>query len=131
MQEKPDKSDCEIKRLLIKKTDIKKKYPLLFMEKDNSDRYNLAWQKARQAAEILKKSYMAEKVFLFGSLLHKEAFDADSDIDLAVSGIQDNRFYHAAGTIMQIVTPFEVDLVDVNDCRKSIKETIESEGVEL
>ncbi len=30
-----------------------------------------------------------------------------------------------------ITVPFAVDLVDVNDCRKSIKESIESEGIEL
>ena len=131
MHEESVRTDCEIRELLRGKTDIKKQYPLLFMKKDNGDRYNLAWQKAIQAAEILKKSYMAEKVLLFGSLLHKEEFDFNSDIDLAVSGIPDNQFYHAAGTIMQITTPFEVDLVDVNDCRKSIKEMIESEGMEL
>ena len=131
MQEKPVKSDYDSKMISRDIADIKSEYPLLFMEKDYSARYDLAWQKARQAAEILKKHYMAENVFVFGSLLHREIFDLNSDIDLAVSGIPDNRFYHALGTLMQILAPFEVDLVDINDCRKSIRKTIESEGMEL
>jgi len=131
MQKKPVKFDYDSKLISHDRTDIKNEYPSLFIDKDNGARYDLAWQKARQAAEILKKHYMAENVFVFGSLLHKETFDLDSDIDLAAAGIPDNRFYHAIGTLMQILAPFEVDLVDINDCRKSIKKTIESEGMEL
>jgi len=68
---------------------------------------------------------------LFGSLLHKTLFDATSDIDLAVSGIPESRFYDAVGTVLQAAAPFEVDLVDIDDCRESIKKVIESEGVVL
>ena len=112
---------------------ITKKYPLLFHDDSiyNSELYNQAWVKANQAAEILKQYYSAQKVILFDSMLHKNSFDSSSDIDLAVSGIPDNRFYDAVGTILQVVSPFEIDLVDIDDCRESVKKVIASEGVAL
>lgn len=112
---------------------IIEKYPLLLNNHyiNINDLYNQAWAKARQAAEVLKKSYTAKRVILFGSLLDKDVFDSNSDIDIAVSGIPDRKFYEAVGIIMQVVFPFKVDLVDINECRESIKRTIESEGVSL
>ena len=112
---------------------ITKKYPLLFNDRSiyNSELYEQAWEKANQAAQILKQHYYAQKVILFGSMLHKISFDSTSDIDLAVSGIPESRFYDAVGTILQVASPFEIDLVDIDDCRESIKKAIESEGVAL
>ena len=96
--------------------DVIKKYPMLFHNDSihNSELYDQAWVKANQAAEILKRHYSANKVILFGSLLHKTLFDATSDIDLAVSGIPESRFYDVVGTVLQAAAPFEVDLVDID-----------------
>ena len=112
---------------------VTNKYPMLFCDDSihNRELYNQAWIKANQAAEILKQCYSAKKVILFGSMLHKTLFDSTSDIDLAVSGISESRFYDAVGTVLQAVSPFEIDLVDIDDCRASIKKVIESEGVAL
>ncbi len=110
---------------------ILEKYPLLYKEDsiNISKRYEQAWEKAKKASAFLKKYYFAERVILFGSLLDKESFDSLSDIDLGVSGVPDNKFFEAVGKIMEIVSPFEVDLVDINDCRESIKKSILREGV--
>src|SRR5690554_1820518 len=108
------------------------KYPLMLIHNDNSEElYSNALILAKKAADVLKKKYSASKVVLFGSLLDENSFGTTSDIDLAVLGIPDNKFYDAVGTIIQVVTPFEVDLVDISDCRESIKKSIENEGVEL
>lgn len=107
------------------------KYPRLSdgFKSNNHERYNQAVIKANLAADILKTKYSANKVLLFGSLLDDNKFDENSDIDLAISGVRDDKFYEALGTIMQIVAPFDVDLIDINDCRESIRKSIEREGV--
>ncbi len=109
------------------------KYPYFFNAKNDEidKRYHDAWEKARMAAQLLKDSFFAKKVYLFGSLLDKNAFDLNSDIDLAVSGVPDRIFYKALGSITEVVYPFNVDLIDINDCRESIKKVIESEGIQL
>lgn len=112
---------------------IKEKYPLLFQDKkadENLDvRYHRAWQKARIAADILKKEYGAEKVWVFGSLIQKDRFNQKSDIDLAEVGIPDDKFYSAIAAITRVVRDFEIDLVDMKSCRDALKKAIEEEGI--
>ncbi len=112
---------------------VVERYPyLLYTNYDEINiRFNDAWEKARSAARVLKDSFFAKKVILFGSLLDKNAFDMSSDIDLAVMGVPDGIFYKALGSITEVVFPFNVDLVDINDCSESLKKVIESEGIQL
>lgn len=115
----------------------KKKYPLLFsevnIEKDEQliKRYEQAWQAARKAATLLKRTYGAKKVLVFGSLVDRSRFNHWSDIDLAVVDIADEDFYAAVGTVTGLITKFKVDLVDLKDCKDSLRKAIESEGVEI
>jgi len=117
--------------------EYKKRYPLFFLDNNTEDkrylakRYKQAWRIAREIADILKKEYNAKKVFVFGSLIDRSRFNQWSDIDLAVSGIPPERFYAAVGSIIGFKTNFKVDLIDINDCSKSLQKVIESEGVEL
>jgi predicted nucleotidyltransferase len=53
------------------------------------------------------------------------------DIDLAVWGLPENRFYAAVGAITCLTSNFKIDLVDATDCRESLKKSIELEGVEM
>lgn len=94
-------------------------------------RHDKAVQMAKLASEMLKKKFHAKKVLLFGSVLYKEYFGMHSDIDLAVSGIPDESFYKAVGETLTLVSPFEVDIVDIDDCRESIKKVILNEGVQI
>jgi predicted nucleotidyltransferase len=113
--------------------DPAKKYPLLreAMEPNLDELYCLAMQKAKLAALLLKERYAASHVVLFGSLTQREMFSQSSDIDLAVSGIPDELFFAAVGSVMDVVSPFEVDMVDPGDCRESIRQVIMRDGVEL
>ena len=112
---------------------VTERYPYLLNTNHDeiNKRYNDAWEKARSAARVLKDSFFAEKVILFGSLLDKNSFDMHSDIDLAVLGVPDRIFYKALGSLAEVVFPFNVDLVDINDCKESLKKVIESEGVQI
>jgi len=115
----------------------KEKYPLLFsevdIEKDEQliERYEEAWQAVRKAATLLKRRYGAKKVLVFGSLIDRSRFNYWSDVDLAVVGIADGEFYAAVGAVTSLITKFEVDLVDLKDCKLSLRKVIESEGVEI
>ena len=118
-------------------TKVQTKYPLLFV-KDSAEndeqltrRYQEAWQEAEKAAVLLKKNYGAEKVLAFGSLINRFRFNRWSDIDLAAVGIPDKDFYAAVGALTGIITKFKIDLVDLEDCKRSLKDVIENEGVEI
>lgn len=109
------------------------KYPLLFSHesavKNNVHTYHLAWQEAKKIAEILKKEFGAKSVSIFGSLTDPERFNENSDIDIAVRGIPDEKFYSAVGKATRISDRFQIDVVDLDDCRESVRKSIENDGI--
>lgn len=110
------------------------KYPITFkQERSNQDpiRYEAALEVAKKAAVILKHSFNAERVIVFGSLTNQSAFTRWSDIDLAVYGVPDDRFYAAVGAITALTSDFKIDLVDISSCNISLNKAIEVEGIEL
>lgn len=117
--------------------DYPQKYPLAFVdseekkEKSLSQRYARAWQIAREASLILKKTFGATKVIVFGSLADHFWFSRWSDVDLAVWGIPDDRFYAAVAAVTAISKEFDIDLVDGEKCRPSLQKAIEKGGIEL
>ncbi|MGI9861100.1 nucleotidyltransferase domain-containing protein [Moorella naiadis] len=114
-----------------------KKYPLALADSLSpvdtylAERYQEAWQVAKRAATILKGGYSAKKVAVFGSLVDRSRFTRWSDVDLAAWGIPDDRFYAAVGAVTGLSDKFKVDLVDPADCRDSLRQAIESEGMEI
>ncbi|MFW6016937.1 MAG: nucleotidyltransferase family protein [bacterium] len=111
------------------KKNYREKYPLLYTNehKKVEKRYKKALTEAQKAASLLKNQFGAEKVWLFGSLRNKDKFHIKSDIDLAEVGIPDERFYAAVGAINR--GEFKIDLVDIKNCRKSIRKAIDKEGI--
>lgn len=90
-----------------------------------------AWRVARQAAKLLREEYGAHKVVVFGSLAHEDWFTPWSDIDLAAWGIPPERFYGAVAAVTGLSSAFQVDLVDLDTCRSSLRDVVEREGIEL
>lgn len=111
------------------------KYPLTFtraaIDIELRKRYEEAWSVAKEAAVILKHDFAASKVAVFGSLTDLSAFTPWSDVDLAVWGLPESRFYAAVGAVTSLTSSFKIDLVDATDCRESLKKSIEFEGVEI
>ena len=104
----------------------------MFTEKEkDSKRFEMAWESARKAAEILKTNFKAKRVFVFGSLVKPDYFDNNSDIDLAVEGIDEALFYKALGKIISNIDTFKIDLVDYDNCSDVLLKAINREGVEL
>ena len=113
--------------------DIKEKYSLLFQDKTKEidKKFKLAWKNAKLIAKLLKEKYKADTIFIFGSLTDKKRFHERSDIDLAVSGIANEKFYKAYGEITAKFTDFDIDLVDLEDCKESLLTAIEKEGIKI
>jgi predicted nucleotidyltransferase len=96
-----------------------------------AQRRERAWDVARRAAALLKEEFVAEKVVLFGSLLHPDIFTASSDVDIAAYGIKPSDTFKAIGAVLGLDSDIEVNLVDVSTCRASVLGSIDREGVEL
>lgn len=90
-----------------------------------------AWQVARQAAQMLRDEFGANKVAVVGSLAHEAWFTAWSDIDLAAWGIPPERFYAAAGAVAELTLEFKIDLIDYETAQPMLREAIERDGREL
>lgn len=94
-------------------------------------RYQCAWGAARRAAELLRQRYAAQRVVVFGSLLHQDRFGAHSDVDIAVWGIPWPAYLHALGEVLELEEGIEINLVDIECCHSLLREAIEREGQDL
>ncbi len=66
----------------------------------------------KKAIEILKENG-AKEVFIFGSIANGK-FNTNSDIDIAVKGIESENFYKVA-SILMFELENEFDLIDLDD----------------
>lgn len=85
---------------------------------------------ASALAVQLRKRFGANKVMLFGSLARGD-FHAWSDIDLAIWGVHPSDYFRAVAFASGFSAVFTVDLVDAEDCSESLRQHIQSEGVEV
>ena len=86
---------------------------------------------ARQAAGLLREQFGARKVMIFGSLAGNTGFTEFSDIDLAAWGISGDKYYQAVAAVTGLSDRYQIDLVDPELCRASIKQIILEQGVEV
>ena len=100
-------------------------------EREMVVRRQLGWAQARAAAQILKEVFEVEAVYLFGSLLEPEAVHPESDIDLAVTGLDSRRYYEALGELLCRTKDFSVDLVRLEEAQPSLATHILQSGVRL
>jgi uncharacterized protein len=87
-----------------------------------------AWAIARQAADLLRSEYGADRVIAFGSLVRSELFHPRSDIDLAVWGMDTKHHYRAVGRLLALDPEFEVDLILGEEASAPLLATILREG---
>ena len=85
---------------------------------------------ARSIAKELIERFGAKKVILFGSLA-RGGYTRWSDIDLAAWGIPPVNFFKAVAFATGFSKIWKVDLVDGEDCSKSLHDVILNEGIEL
>jgi len=100
-------------------------------EQNLAGRYNDAMDRARLAANHIKQQYNC-RVFLFGSLLLKDKFMEHSDIDLAVADLTPGvNFWQLYSDVMNILHPFDFDLVELERIDPMVREHILKRGIEL
>ncbi|MBT9169707.1 MAG: hypothetical protein DDT18_00042 [Actinobacteria bacterium] len=100
-------------------------------EKELLVRRNKAWETARRAAKLLKEDFGAQRVVVFGSLLCPECFNKWSDVDIAAWGIGPKDTFRAMGAVMDLREDIEINLVDIETCRATLRTIIEREGQEI
>jgi predicted nucleotidyltransferase len=94
-------------------------------------RYERAWAVARQASQILKAQFGADKVVAFGSLLSTKRFHQHSDVDLAVWGLDEKSLYRAVSRLLDLDSEISIDLVEVEFASPAVQAVIKQEGVPL
>lgn len=86
---------------------------------------------AKRAADLLKQEFGVKEVFLFGSLLTPELVHLESDIDLAVWGLNYDRYCEAVGTLLCEVKEFNIDLIRLETAPIALLECVNTQGVRL
>ena len=93
-------------------------------------RQEAGWRVAREAAQALKQDFGANRVWLFGSLLEVRHIHSQSDVDLAVEGLEDSLYLQAVARLLDL-SDFSVDLVQLEYARPRLRQAVEAHGVEL
>ncbi len=103
--------------------------PELTPEENEEQRQLL--DRVRQAAAMLKKRFAIQRVVLFGSLAHASWFVHDSDVDLAVGGLDNEDYWQAWRLVEEIIGDRPVDFIEIEAAGESLKRAIGRYGVEL
>lgn len=82
---------------------------------------------SKRLGRILAEKFEVNSVYLFGSLAWGETFTPDTDIDLAVSGIESEKFYKAIGHLER-ETEFPFDLINLEEAPPTLREQILKKG---
>lgn len=90
-----------------------------------------AWHAAQQVASVLKEEFGAERVLLFGSVAREERLSPHSDLDLAVEGLTSLDYYRAVARVRSVPARRGVDLVRLESCRASLRQSIQETSIEL
>jgi predicted nucleotidyltransferase len=99
-------------------------------ERETAHRRELASRaraEARHVAQMLVREFGASRVYLFGSLAQEDRFHEQSDVDLAVEGIAQERFFKAwTATGAHASAPIE--LVDIDEVGEPMRRLIREHG---
>ena len=90
-----------------------------------------AWHTVHRIASILYEDFDATQVAVFGSLAEPEVFSKWSDIDIAVWGIPNDKYFRASSIASDISGLFKVDLVDFESCKGLFRKRIQSQLIPI
>ena len=67
----------------------------------------------QKAADQIKKQFRVKRIVLFGSLAHEAWFASDSDVDIAVEGLQGDDYWQAWRIAEETIKDRLVDLIEI------------------
>jgi predicted nucleotidyltransferase len=92
------------------------------------ERFTAATHDARVIVTMIASEYRPRRIYQWGSLLHPDRFDENSDIDLAVEGITDaETYFKVLGDAMKL-TSFPLDIIQIEKIEAEFAETIRLSG---
>ncbi len=96
---------------------------LLKKEEDREKSRKAMTQRINEALNRLDKKYHMEEVYLFGSVAQSGRFCRNSDIDIAIKGLNRFDYYEFIAEISELLDK-RVDVVSLEECHfaDSIKE---------
>lgn len=90
--------------------------------------FDAAARDNRAIVNLIVSNYQPLRIFQWGSLLHPERFNENSDIDLAVEGITDaETFFNLLGDAMKL-TSFKLDIVQIEKIEPEFADAIRTSG---
>lgn len=87
--------------------------------------------RARRAADLLRVRFGVSRAILFGSLTEPDWFSPESDVDLAVEGLDPEAYWDAWRLVESVIETRPVDLVELESASESLRRVIERDGLEL
>jgi predicted nucleotidyltransferase len=89
-------------------------------------------ESAQNCAQWLADKYAVRAVYLFGSVAWPERFHADSDLDLAVEGLPDEKYLRALAELWRLLPAGrELNLVPLEAAFPELAERVRREGMVL
>lgn len=88
-------------------------------------------EKVCAAADMLRQEFGVRRVVLFGSLARGEWLAVESDVDLAVEGLQPEQYWVAWQKVEELISEVPVDFVEMETARPSLRRAILRQGVEV
>ncbi len=88
-------------------------------------------ERLKNVAEILKTRFGARRVMVFGAVAHGAWFTPDSDIDLAVEGLQGRAYWDAWRFVEDAFKDYPIDFIDLESVSPTFAQAIERYGIEL
>ncbi|HEY9646199.1 MAG TPA: nucleotidyltransferase domain-containing protein [Chroococcidiopsis sp.] len=84
-----------------------------------------AWAIAQHCEQVLQKQFGAERVIVFGSLAGHSIWHQDSDLDIAVAGLSDQRWLQAYDYLQNLAPDWlKIDLVRLETVNPLIRDRI-------
>lgn len=92
-----------------------------FVQKEQEDREKLRkqiLQDVKKTFQILMEKYKWEDIYLFGSIVQEGRFQPNSDVDIAVRGLNKYDYYAFIGEVSEILNR-RVDVIRLEECHFS------------
>lgn len=96
------------------------------LRRQNEQLAELARQNLGHIVQVLREGYGVDRIILFGSLM-KGQFTAESDIDLAVSGLTPADFFTAYAEVNRL-SQFQVDLKPLESLHPHFYQRVLAQG---